>query len=118
MSIFFLSPNGDDVWNPASDVARVFHAQVESVADLLGVESGLGAIKSDEIAIETMKFCAFGSALAARIEAYREDSCFVALVGNAFAIALALQDVLGLELQTEAPRIARYRALGHELVGR
>jgi hypothetical protein len=115
MSIFFLSPNGDDVWNPASDVARVFHAQVESVADLLGVESGLGAIKSDEIAIETMTF---GSALAARIEAYREDSCFVALVGNAFAIALALQDVLGLELQTEAPRIARYRALGHELVGR
>jgi hypothetical protein len=52
MSVYFIADDRRGLWNPASDTARLFHDQCTSVARMLGVESGLAPIISDEVIVD------------------------------------------------------------------
>src|SRR4051812_34835899 len=108
MSIYFVECDGRDVWNPSSDAARTFHALAEAIARPLGVETGLGPIKSDEVVIDRTRFAAFGSAFAARLLSTSDNSGYHVLAGGVFAVVLGLHFTLGLAYPVSDPRLERY----------
>jgi hypothetical protein len=55
MSCFF-EVGDTTVWNPANTIARLFKGQVEAVATVYHVESGLGEIINDECRIDLPAF--------------------------------------------------------------
>lgn len=59
---------GKDVWNPASQVAKIFVEQVATAAQILGVESGVEPIVEDECHIDAEKFDQFASLLSAAVQ--------------------------------------------------
>lgn len=117
MSIYFSVGDGRDVWNPSSEVARVFLAQTEVMAHYLAMDSGLGPVVSDEVIIDTMRFAAFTSAFTQRMLEYADDSCFHALMSGCFSIVLGLRNQLHMSTPTNDPRIVQYARAGDTLVG-
>ena len=118
MSVFFLSSEGEDAWNPSSDVAEVFLAQADTVARLLKIESGLGPIRGDEVIIDGSRFAAFGAAFARRMLQSADDSAMHKLLGGCFAIILGLHAVLEMPLPSGEQRFDGYASEGQRLVWR
>ncbi|MGK5450185.1 DUF6086 family protein [Streptomyces radiopugnans] len=58
MSCFFQIGD-DDVWNSANLIARTFHAEALTLAQIFGVPSGLEPIVDDECHIESRDFTLF-----------------------------------------------------------
>lgn len=95
MSVYFCTVDEQDLWNPATIVARLFRDQVESVARVLGIESGLGEIVSDEVVVDKVKFEAFMAAFSGLMLRTAPESGVHSLMGGCFEIVLALGDKLG-----------------------
>ncbi len=94
MSILFQTDDGSELWWPASAVARLFHDQLGSIGrHLLGIESGLGPIEADEIAVDRQAFLAFTDAFHAHLAKAGEHTH--TMVGPAFAVTLVLAHRLG-----------------------
>jgi hypothetical protein len=73
MSVLF-SANGASVWNPSAAVGRLFKGQVEAIAAVLDVPSGLGEFFADEYVIDMPMFERFLERLT---EQYDDPSPFV-----------------------------------------
>jgi hypothetical protein len=115
MSILFRTDDGTELWWPASITARLFHDQLGSIGrHLLGIESGLGFIEADEIAVDRQAFFAFTDAFHAYLGNARERTH--AMVGPAFAITLVLASKLGRPVGDD-PVSQRYLEQGRRLVG-
>lgn len=117
MSVFFIASDGRDVWNPASEAARVFLEQATMMARILGIDSGLGPLVSDEVVIDEARFAKFGSAFAKRMLEYPDGTCFHALMGGCFSVVLGLGCELGLPAPSDDSRVGRYEREGRRLVG-
>ncbi len=116
MSIYFMTASRQDVWNPASATGRLFCDQVESVARLLEVESGLGAIVSDEVVVNDEKFVSFVQSFAERLLRTSAESGAYRLLEGCFSIAGALALKLGARLP-EDDTVARLVSEGRRIVG-
>ncbi|NMO20002.1 hypothetical protein HPC49_21955 [Pyxidicoccus fallax] len=116
MSIYFMTPNKRDVWNPASVTGRLFCEQVESVARLLDVESGLGAVVSDEVVVNDEKFVSFVQSFAERLLRTSAESGAYLLLEGCFSIAGALAVKLGARLPDD-DTIATLVSEGRRIVG-
>ncbi|NOU29365.1 MAG: hypothetical protein HOO96_15795 [Polyangiaceae bacterium] len=115
MSILFQTDDGSELWWPASAIARLFHDQLASIGrHLLGIESGLGPIEADEIAVDREAFLAFTDAFHAHLGNAGERTH--AMVGVAFGIALLLAGRLGRPIGDD-PVSQRYLEQGRRLVG-
>lgn len=98
MSILFCKPSGDVIWNPSSDSARVFLAQVRALEDMVGASGGMTDIRSDEVTVDTEQFVAFTEALSSRAMQSAGGSTFRFLVDGCLSICLALASELSPEL--------------------
>ncbi|WP_157239843.1 DUF6086 family protein [Catenuloplanes japonicus] len=83
-----------ELWNPATAVARLFARQVEAVAPIAGVPTGLGPEIGDEYDIDLPEFTAFVGALVGR---YRTATHPVlrALVEPVAAVGIVLVERAG-----------------------
>jgi hypothetical protein len=95
MSIYFVTKDGRDLWNPASLTARLFHNQAESVAKLIPSETGLGPIVSDEVILDEARFALFAKAFAGFILKMDRRSGAWALSENCFGMVAALAEKSG-----------------------
>jgi Family of unknown function (DUF6086) len=116
MSIYFVAPNGLDVWNPSSLTGRLFCDQVESVSRLLGIESGLGTIVSDEVAVNDEKFMSFAQSFAGLLLRTDPESGAYRLLEGCFCVVGALAAKLGARLPDDRA-ITRLVSNGHRIVG-
>ena len=115
MSILFQTDDGSELWWPASAVARLFHDQLGSIGrHLLGIESGLGPIEADEIAVDRQAFLAFTDAFHAHLAKAGEHTH--SMVGHAFAVTLVLAHRLGRPIGDD-PVSQRYLEHGRRVVG-
>ena len=67
MSIYFVTSDGRDLWNPSSFTAQLFCDQAESIARHLGVDSGLGPIVSDAVVVSELSFVSFAQSFAVQL---------------------------------------------------
>jgi hypothetical protein len=118
MSIFFVTRDGDDLWNPASAKALAFHAQAAAVGALLGLETGLGPIVSDECVVEAAAFGAFEAAFVARVLGELERPTRDDELDRTFSIVLALGEALGLTRPSRDPRLEPFLSEGRARIGR
>lgn len=116
MSIFFVTNEGNEIWNPASDTARLFCDQVASIARLLSVETGLGAIISDEVIVDAAQFKAFAAAFSGFMLRLQPDGKAWLLVAGCFSFVGALAERLGAQPVVE-PELTRLIANGIRVIG-
>ncbi len=95
MSIFFVTNEGNDIWNPGRVTAQMFCAQVTSIAREVGVESGLGAIISDQVIVDVEKFKAFAVAFAKYMLCLQPNDKAWTLLAGCFSFVGALAERLG-----------------------
>ncbi|MCK1799134.1 DUF6086 family protein [Streptomyces sp. XM4193] len=66
MSCYFQTKK-TALWNPSNAVARIFTEQIETVSQILGVDSGLTHIIEDECEIDGALFVPFANLLRERL---------------------------------------------------
>ena len=74
MSIYFVTSDGRDLWNPSSFTAQLFCDQAESIARHLGVDSGLGPIVSDAVVVSELSFVSFAQSFAVQLSQVDPES--------------------------------------------
>jgi hypothetical protein len=116
MSIYFISKDAGDLWNPASVAGRLFFEQAESVARTIGVATGLGAIVSDEVVVDKENFIPFAEAFANFLLRTGPRSGGRMLLEGCFSIVGALAYKLG-ATTLDDPAIAGLIANGRRVVG-
>ncbi len=115
MSVLFQTDDGNELWWPSSSVARLFQDQLASIGrHVLGMESGLGPIEADAIAVDREAFLAFADAFQAYLGNAGERTH--AMVGAAFAVTLILASRMGRPVGDD-PVSQRYLDQGRRLVG-
>jgi hypothetical protein len=116
MSIYFTTREGRDLWNPANVTGRLFHDQVNSVARILAIESGLGPIASDEVIVDEPKFLQFVKSFAEFVLTADPESGGRAVAQNCLGIAGALAEKLGGRM-SDVPEIVSLICDGRRVVG-
>ncbi len=117
MSIYFIC-NGKDLWNPASFTGRLYCEQANAVARLLKIESGVGEVIRDEVAVDAEKFKAFATAYARLLletSPGRLSSAHTLLDG-CFVFTGAMARKLGVEFAAERT-LTELLTLGAQLIG-
>jgi hypothetical protein len=115
MSIYFTL-NEQDFWNPGRVTAQMFCGQVALVARELGMESGLGAIISDEVKVEAEQFKTFAAAFAEYMTHLQPGGKAWLLVAGCFTLVGALAQRLG-AAPPIAPELAKLVADGVRVIG-
>lgn len=64
----FVDIDGNDVWNPANRIARLFIAQARATADAFRLDSGVGDVIEDQCGIDGKAFTTFVATLLAEYE--------------------------------------------------
>lgn len=94
MSCRFYLESAEDtdepnLWWPANNVARLFKANVETLAELLGVPSGIGDLIEDECEVDLVPFQGFCTSAVARYDETTNGllrSMTVGLIATALAL--------------------------------
>ena len=116
MSIYFVTSDGRDLWNPSSFTAQLFCDQAESIARHLGVDSGLGPIVSDAVVVSELSFVSFAQSFAVQLSQVDPESGAHVLLEGCFSIVGALAAKLGVEW-SHHEATARLVSDGARLVG-
>jgi Family of unknown function (DUF6086) len=117
MSIYFISKDAGDLWNPASVTGRIFCEQVESIGRVIGIATGLGAIVSDEVSVDKKKFLLFAEAFAQFLLRTDPSSGGRMLLDGCFSIVGAVACKLGAPPPLDDAAIAGLIANGRRVIG-
>jgi hypothetical protein len=91
----FVDIDGDDVWSPANQVARLFIAQARAAAGVFGLDSGVGDVVEDQCSIDGKAFTAFVTTLLAEFER-TNNTTLRRLTEGVLVVSLALLKRAGL----------------------
>jgi hypothetical protein len=89
VSVYFLA-NEKDLWNPGFLAARFFCDAVASISGMLGIESGLGPILSDEVVVDPVALHAFALQMRELLLNRDPTSATRVMLSGTFAIVVAL----------------------------
>ncbi|WP_433349664.1 DUF6086 family protein [Micromonospora sp. CA-111912] len=94
---YYFTVSGDDVWDPALRIGRLFVSLADGAADVLGVPSGLAPSDSDTCDVDPLVFPRFVSAL---VECYSESRHPVRreLIRGILSTSLVILERGGLEM--------------------
>jgi len=72
---------GRSVWEPSLEVGYCFVAQVRALENLIGTDSGIGSIESDEVNVDEQTLVDFIDKTLMRLENTNNGSLFMRVVG-------------------------------------
>ncbi|MEU9445779.1 DUF6086 family protein [Streptomyces sp. NPDC048304] len=91
----FVDIDGNDVWNPANQVARLFISQARATADAFRLDSGVGDVIEDQCGIDGRAFTSFVTTLIAEYE-HTNNPTLRRLTEGVLVVSLALLKRAGL----------------------
>jgi Family of unknown function (DUF6086) len=108
MAVLFES--GDALlWDPSPRVAKMFLAEVRAVEEAVGVQSGIGDLIADEVAVDSSVLCAFVSTIGQTLDT-DTSSVVTSLYAAVFAISYGLLAVSGV---AKPPFLGQVGQLAH-----